>query len=122
MAICAIGLIWLQEVAETLKKVKLKRSEPLHSLLEVVIRFYLAHVLIAIIAFLWDVLMQPFWPDPFLIFSEEGLGTRLELVLECHKSVLCKVKVRLCAYTWNVPNSECLGKLNSMRLLANMYL
>ena len=69
MVICAKGLIWLQEVAETWKKVKLKCSEPLRSLLEVVVRFFLTHILIAIIVFLWDALMRPFWPDPFSIFS-----------------------------------------------------
>ena len=69
MAIWAIGLIWLQEVAESLKKVELKRSEPLYSLPEVVVRFYLTHILIAIIAFLRDTLMWPVWPDPFSIFS-----------------------------------------------------
>ena len=68
MVICAIGLIWLQDVAETLDKVKLKHSEPLHSLPEVAVRFYLTHTLIAIIAFLWDALMRPVWPDHF-IFS-----------------------------------------------------
>ena len=85
MAICAIGLIWLQEV---LKKVELKHSEPLHSLPEVTVRFYLAHVLIA---FLWDMLMKPFDQTLSWFFSEEGLGMRLELALECHKSVPCKV-------------------------------
>ena len=60
MATCAIGLIWLQKVAETLKKVELKRPEPLRSSPEVAVRFYLMHILIAIIAFLWDALMRPF--------------------------------------------------------------
>ena len=69
MAICAIGLIWLQEVAETLEKVELKHSEPLHPLPEGEVSFYLTHILIAIIAFLWDALMRPFWPHPFSIFS-----------------------------------------------------
>ena len=64
MAICAMGLIWL---AETLEEIELK---PLCS-----IRFYF--ILIAIIAFLWDVLMRP---DPFLIFLG---GAEYETNCEC---------------------------------------
>ena len=66
MAICAIGLIWLQEVAESLKKDKLKHSEPLRSSPEVAVRFYLTHTLIAIIAFLWVTRLT----RPFLNFYE----------------------------------------------------
>ena len=51
------------------RKVELKRSEPLRSSPEVAIKFYLTYILITIITFLWDTLMQPFWPDPFLSFS-----------------------------------------------------
>ena len=51
------------------KRVELQRSEVLLAYPEVTIRFYLMYILIAIIAFLWDVLVQPFWPDPFSIFS-----------------------------------------------------
>ena len=36
-------------------------------------------------------------------------------------SVMCKVKVLLCTYMQNAPNSKCLGQLNGMFLLANTY-
>ena len=68
MAICAKGLIWLQEVAETLEKLEVKRSE--HPPL-ITGSGGLTHILhvVAPIAFLWDALMRLFWPDPFSIFS-----------------------------------------------------
>ena len=72
MAICAIGL---QE------KVEVKHSEPLSSLPEVAVIFYLTHILTAIIAFLWDALMRPFWPDPISIFFIRRAGYETSLVL-----------------------------------------
>ena len=41
-------------------KIELKRSEVLLAYLEVAVRFFLTYLLIAIIAFLWDALVQPF--------------------------------------------------------------
>ena len=52
-----IGAKGLQEVAETLEKFKLKHFGPLRSSPEMAVRFYLMHILTAIIAFLWDALM-----------------------------------------------------------------
>ena len=44
----------------------------LPSLLDVMVKFYLMCIIIAIIAFLWDALVQPFWLDPFSIFRRRG--------------------------------------------------
>ena len=49
------------ETLESYKKsVELKRSEELLAYPEVAVRFYLMHISIAVIAFLWDALVQPF--------------------------------------------------------------
>ena len=56
---CPRDLNWLQQVAETLKakRVDQKHSEVLLAYPKVAVRFYLTHILIAIIAFLWDALV-----------------------------------------------------------------
>ena len=71
MAICASKPKPMQkwQKLSKAKRVELKRSEALLAYPEVAIRFYLMHILIAIIAFLWDASCNPFDQTLFSIFS-----------------------------------------------------
>ena len=45
-----------------------------------------------------------------------------ELVCKCSDIRAVQGQSLLCAYTWNAPNSECLGQQSSIRSLANVRL